>query len=109
MTTFDEREKGFEAKYKLDQELAFKVNARRGKLLGLWAAAKMGLSGAEAQAYAKSVVEADFAQPGPDDIVRKLMADLAASGHGVSEEALQDEMDRQTALARQQIIAENKK
>jgi len=80
MSTFDEREKGFEAKYKHDQEIQFKVTARRNRLLGLWAAEQLGLSGAEADAYAKSVVVADFEKPGDEDVVGKVMADLSAKG-----------------------------
>ena len=80
MTTFNEREKGFEQKYKHDQDLQFKVNARRNKLLGLWAAEQMGLSGADAEAYAKQVVQADFEKPGDSDVVAKVVNDLSAKG-----------------------------
>ena len=71
MTTFDKREEGFEKKFAHDEELRFKANARRNKLLGLWAAEKLGLSGAEADAYAKEVVVADFEEAGDDDVFRK--------------------------------------
>lgn len=76
MTTFDKREEGFEKKFALDEELMFKAAARRNKLLGLWAAEKLGLSGADAEAYAKSVVMADFQEAGDDDVFRKIKADL---------------------------------
>ena len=76
MSGFDEREKSFEAKFKQDQELQFKVKARRNKLLGLWAAGKLGLSGAAADAYAKEVVRADFEAPGDDDVLKKVFGDL---------------------------------
>jgi hypothetical protein len=72
MTTFDKREEGFEKKFAHDEELRFKANARRNKLLGLWAAEKLGLSGAEADAYAKEVVVADFEHSGDDDVFQKV-------------------------------------
>ena len=80
MTTFDKREEGFEKQFVLDQELRFKANARRNKYLGLWAAQKLGLSGAEAEAYAKAVVMADFEEIGDDDVFRKLRKDFDANG-----------------------------
>ena len=78
MTTFDKREEGFEKKFALDEELQFKANARRNKLLGLWAAEKLGLHGADAEAYAKSVVMADFAETGDEDVFRKIRDDFNA-------------------------------
>jgi hypothetical protein len=80
MTTFEEREKGFERKFAHDQELKFKATARRNKLLGLWAAEKMGLSGDAAQAYAREVIKADLAEPGDEDVFRKLRRDFDARG-----------------------------
>ena len=80
MTTFDKREEGFEKQFAHDEELRFRANARRNKLLGLWAAEKLGLSGADAEAYAKSVVLADFQEAGDDDVMRKVQADLEAAG-----------------------------
>lgn len=80
MTTFDKREEGFEKKFALDEELQFKANARRNKLLGVWAAEKLGLTGADAEAYAKAVVLADFEEAGEDDVFRKVRADLDAKG-----------------------------
>jgi len=77
---FDEREKGFEAKFAHDEELQFKIVARRDKLVGLWAAGEMGLSGADAEAYAKQVVISDLAEPGEEDMVRKIQADFQARG-----------------------------
>ena len=76
MNTFDDRKKAAEAKFKHDQEFQFKVIARRNKLLGLWAAEKMGIAGDDAEAYAKQVVMADFEEPGDDDVVRKVRGDL---------------------------------
>jgi hypothetical protein len=80
MTTFDKREEGFEKKFAHDEELRFKANARRNKLLGLWAAEKLGLTGAEAEAYAKEVVTADFEESGDADVFRKIRADFDAKG-----------------------------
>jgi hypothetical protein len=108
MTTFEEREKAFEAKYKLDQEAQFKINVRRDKLLGLWVAEQLGLSGSEAQAYARTVIEADFAVPGDSDVIAKVLKDLKARGVVLAEDKLVKEMDRLADLARQQILAEIK-
>ena len=80
MTTFDNRKDTFEKKFAHDEELRFKATARRNKLLGLWAADRLGKSGAEAEAYAKSVVMADFQEAGDDDVLRKVQADLEAGG-----------------------------
>jgi hypothetical protein len=80
MTTFDKREEGFEKQFAHDEELRFKATARRNKLLGQWAAEKLGLSGAEAESYAKSVVMADFEEAGDHDVMRKIRADFDAKG-----------------------------
>jgi hypothetical protein len=80
MTQFDDREKAFERKFEKDQELQFKVNARKNRLLGMWAAAQLGKSGADADAYAKEVVMADFEKPGDEDVIAKIAKDLAAKG-----------------------------
>lgn len=100
---FDDREKGFEAKYKLDQEQAFRVHAKANKLLGLWAAALMGLEGPEADMYAKSVVEADFDRPGDDDVIEKVRDDLAAKGLNYSADQLLAELDVKRGEAARQI------
>jgi len=107
MSTFDEREKGFEAKYKRDQELQFKVMARRNKLLGLWAAELMGVSGADAVTYSKEVVASDFERPGDDDVLEKVHGDLAAKGLGLSAPDVRKEMERLLDVARQQVEAES--
>jgi hypothetical protein len=80
MTTFDKREEGFEKQFAHDEELRFKANARRNKLLGAWAAGQMGLSGADADAYAKEVVLADFEEAGDEDVFRKIRKDFDAKG-----------------------------
>ena len=80
MTTFDDRERAFESIYARDQEMQFKVTARRNRLLGQWAAKKMGLTEAEADAYARDVIRADFEEAGDEDVVRKLLGDLTSAG-----------------------------
>ncbi|MDH5490258.1 MAG: DUF1476 domain-containing protein [Rhodospirillaceae bacterium] len=100
---FNEREKSFEAKQKLDDELKFKATSRRNKLVGLWAAEKMGINGADADAYAKTVVIADLDEPGDEDVIRKVMADFAERGTDVSEDALREELDRQMQVAIEQL------
>ena len=80
MTTFDKREEAFEMQFAHDEELRFKATARRNKLLGLWAAEKMGLTGADADSYALSVVMADFEEPGDHDVARKIRKDFDAKG-----------------------------
>ena len=104
MTTFDKREEGFEKKFALDEELKFKADARRNKLLGLWAAEKLGLSGDAANAYAREVVAADF-EPGGDGAFRKVLGDLTAKGVAMTEPELRVKMDQLTATAVMQIKA----
>lgn len=106
MTTFNEREKAFEDKYKHDQELQFKVEVRRNKLLGLWLAELLDLKGDDAQAYAKEVVSADFEAPGDADLVRKVLDDLAAHNVEMSEYRLRKKMDELVAVAKEQIMNE---
>ncbi|MGV3580057.1 DUF1476 domain-containing protein [Brevundimonas sp.] len=105
MTTFNDREKGFESKFALDQEQEFKAMARRNKLLGLWAAEKMELSSDSAEEYAKAVVRADFEQPGEEDVFRKIAGDFKASGLTVSEGEIRSKMDELGSVARDQIRA----
>ena len=92
MTTFDKREEGFEKKFAHDEELRFKANARRNKLLGLWAADKLGISGDAANAYAKDVVMADFEESGDDDVFKKVRKDLDAKGVAASEADIRSTM-----------------
>ncbi len=103
MTNFNEREKGFESKFKRDEESRFKVTVRRNKLLGLWAAEKMGLSGDAADTYAKDVVKADFEEPGDDDVLRKVLGDLQAKGVETSEHLIRRHMDDLMTTAADQI------
>ncbi len=106
MTTFNKREKAFEDKYKHDQDLQFKVEVRRNKLLGLWVAEMLGLAGADADAYAKEVVSADFEEPGDADVVRKIQADVQPKNIDLSEDRLRKKMEELTAVAKQQIMSE---
>ncbi len=106
MTTFDKREKVFEDKYKHDQELQFKVEVRRNKLLGLWMAELLGLSGADAEAYAKEVVRADFEEPGDADLIRKIQGDAAPKNLDLSEHKIRKKMDELTIIAKEQIMTE---
>ena len=103
MTTFDDREKGFESKFALDQEQEFKAIARRNKMLGLWAAEKMGLSADSAQEYGRAIVKADFEQPGEEDVYRKIAQDLEGAGLTVSEGEIRRKMDELQSIARDQI------
>ena len=107
MTTFKDREKGFESKFSHDQELDFKVTSRRNKLLGLWAAEQLGLEESAAENYAKAVVEADFEEPGDADVVRKVLGDFSQKGKAMSEHRLRLEMDRLTGEVRLQVQAED--
>lgn len=106
MTTFDDRERAYEAKFALDQEQEFKAVARRNKLLGLWAAEKMGLSPESAEEYAKAVVRADFEQPGEEDVFRKVAGDFKGSGLTVSEGEIRSKMDELGSVARDEIRAQ---
>jgi len=106
MSTFDKRKKEEEAKYKRDEDLKFKVTARRNKLLGLWAAEQMKITGADAEAYAKQVVAADFEKPGDSDVVEKVLKDMSAKRVSIDEHRLRKEMTRLMDLARQQVMEE---
>ena len=108
MTTFNEREKAFEKKYEHDQDLKFKVNARKNKLLGLWAAGLMGKSGADAEAYAKDVVLADYEKPGDSDVIEKLVKDLAAAGKPMEDHSIRKQAERLAEAAKEQIMKETR-
>ena len=103
--SFNDREKAFESKFSHDQETDFKVNARRNKLLGLWAADKLGLSDDEAEAYAKEVVQADFEEVGHEDVIRKVLADFAEKGLDISKHLVETELQKLTAIAREQVVS----
>jgi hypothetical protein len=103
MGTFDEREKSSERKFQYDQELSFKIKARRDKLLGLWAAECLGLAGEEAQVYARAVLQSDLEKPGVDDIVAKICGDFKKRGVAHDETRVRVELDRCAAEAKKQL------
>ena len=104
MTQFDDRERAFEAKYARDEEMQFRIIARRNKLLGQWAARQMGLSEAETESYAKDVIRADFEEAGDQDVVRKLLGDLTAAGVDCDEGQISEALRNKDIEARRQII-----
>jgi hypothetical protein len=104
MTTFDERERAFEAKFARDQEMQFKVHARRDRLVGQWAAARLGLNAAETDAYCRDLVHADFEMTGDTDITKKLLGDLTGAGVEVSEAEIRAEIEAASVRARRQLI-----
>jgi hypothetical protein len=105
--SMDQRKDAAEKKYAHDEEIAFKASARRNKLLGLWAAEKLGKSGPDAEAYAKSVVMSDFDEAGDDDVFRKVKADLNGAGVDQSDHQIRRTMDELMATAIDQIRAGN--
>jgi hypothetical protein len=105
MTTFDDREMGFEAKAAHDEEVEFKAQARRDRLLALWAGERMGLSGESLQDYVTAVWRADLKSPGDEDVYDKVMADLQAKGATVSGAELRAKMDELLAEARRELAA----
>jgi len=107
MSSFDERKDAFEKKFAHDEELAFKVEARTCKLFGLWAAEQMGISGADADAYAKEVVAANLEEPGFDDVKRKVMPDFAAKNVDVSDHVVDSMLEKYTEEAKIQIMEAN--
>ncbi len=107
MTTFDERESSFENKFKHDKELQFKANSRRNKLLGLWAAGQLGIHGAEAEAYAKSVIASDFDRPGDQDVFDKVMGDFKTRNVEMSENRLRRQMNELLVTAADQVQSES--
>ena len=105
MSSFDKREEGFEKKFAMDEESKFKAMARRNRLLGLWAAEQLGITGDAATAYAKEVVASDFEEAGDGDVVRKVLGDLKAKGVAVTEQQLRVTMDQLMAQAVAQLKA----
>lgn len=103
MTTFDKREEGFEKKFALDEEQKFKAEARRNRLLGLWAAEKLGLTGDAATAYSKEVVAADFEEAGDQDVENKVVKDLAAKGIAISASEVRAKMTELMGVAAAQV------
>ncbi|MBC2652025.1 DUF1476 domain-containing protein [Novosphingobium flavum] len=106
MTTFQDRERAEEAKFAHDEEMLFRIHARRNRLVGQWAAERMGLSAVEAEAYAKSVVQADFEEAGDEDVIRKLLGDLIAAGVDASEGEVRAALDAKQVEARRALMGE---
>ncbi|MFZ5725527.1 MAG: DUF1476 domain-containing protein [Pseudomonadota bacterium] len=104
MTTFDDRERAFETQFARDQEVQFRIIARRNRLLGEWAAERMGLTPEETDAYAKAVVQADFEEAGDEDVIRKLAGDLTAADVEISDAEIRAMLTDKTAEARRQFI-----
>jgi len=106
MTTFEDREKEFEARFKHDQEFRFKATARRNRLLGLWAAGRMGLTGSDTEAYAKEVVASEFEPGGDKHVIDKVIADLTAKGLAITPAQVKFELDHFAEQAKQQLMRE---
>ncbi|MCB2079524.1 MAG: DUF1476 domain-containing protein [Novosphingobium sp.] len=106
MTDFKDRERAEEAKFAMDEDTAFRVAARRNRLLGEWAAELMGLTPEETDAYAKAVVQADFEEAGDEDVVRKLLGDLVSAGVDVDEAQVRAAMDEKMVEARRSLMGE---
>jgi hypothetical protein len=104
MTTFDDRERAFETKYARDEEMQFRVIARRNRLLGEWAARLMGLSEEETASHAKDVVRADFEEAGDEDVIRKVLGDLTSAGVETDDEKIREALSHKTVEARRQIM-----
>ena len=104
MPQFDDRERAFETKFARDEEMQFRVIARRNRLLGEWAAGLMGLSEAETAAYAKDVVRADFEEVGDEDVIRKVLGDLTAADVEIDEAKIREALDHKTVDARRQLM-----
>ena len=104
MTQFDDRQRAFESKFAHDEEMKFRITARRNRLLGEWAARQMGLSEAETESYAKDVVRSDFEEAGDHDVVRKVLGDLTNAGIDIEEAAIREALGHKEVEARRQII-----
>lgn len=104
MTTFDDRERAFEAQYARDEDMQFRIIARRNRLLGEWAAGLMGLTEVEAASYAKDVVRADFEEAGDEDVIRKLLGDLTSAGIDIDDGRIRDALGHKTVEARRQLM-----
>ena len=108
MSAFDDRERAFEAKFARDQEVQFRIIARRNRLVGEWAAERMGLTPEETDAYAKAVVQADFEEAGDEDVIRKLLGDLTSAGIDIDDAAVRKALEDKTVEARRQFIEAQK-
>ena len=106
MTDFNDRERAEEAKFARDEDMHFRIHARRNRLLGTWAAEKMDLSSVETEAYAKSVVQADFEEAGDEDVIRKVLGDLVSAGIEVSEADVRSALEAKAVEARRALMGE---
>ena len=104
MTTFDDRERAFEAKYARDEDMAFRIIARRNRLLGEWAARLMGLSEAETDAYAKEVIRSDFEEAGDEDVIRKVLGDLTGAQVDIDDFKIREALAHKTIEAKRQLM-----
>jgi len=104
--SFSDRQKAFEEKFRHDQELRFRVDVRRNKLIGLWAAELMDIKGEEAEAYARDVISTDLSEPGDDDVVRKILGDFHERNVDISEHRLRKKLEELQATAKQQLMSE---
>jgi len=104
MGSFDDRERAFETKFAHDEDMKFRITARRNRLLGEWAARQMGLTDAESESYAKDVIRADFEEAGDNDVIRKVLGDLTGAGIEIDEEAIGEALRNKEIEARRQII-----
>jgi hypothetical protein len=107
MTDFNDRQRGEEAKYAMDEDMAFRVAARRNKLLGRWAAEKLGLTAEETDAYAKEVIQADFEEAGDGDVIRKVLGDLTGAGIDIDEAGVRAALEEKEVEARRQLMTES--
>ena len=107
MTDFSDRERAEEAKFAMDEQTAFRVAARRNRLLGHWAAAKMGLTPEETDAYAKEVIQADFEEAGDEDVIRKVLGDLTAAGIDVDDAGVRAALEEKAIEAKRQLMSES--
>ena len=107
MTDFNDRQKGEERKFAMDAETAFRVAARRNRLLGHWAAEKMGLGPEETQAYAKAVIQADFEEAGDEDVIRKVLGDLISAGCDVDDAGVRAALEEKSIEAKRQLMSES--
>ena len=107
MTDFNDRERGEEAKFAHDEDMAFRIAARRNRLLGQWAAEKMGLTAEETDAYAKEVVQAEFEEAGDEDVIRKVLGDLTSAGCEIDEAGVRAALDEKSVEARRQLMSES--
>lgn len=104
MTDFKDRQRGEEAKFAMDEETAFRIAARRNRLLGHWAAELMKLTPEETEAYAKAVVQADFEEAGDEDVIRKVLGDLTGAGHDIDEAGVRAALEEKTIEAKRQLM-----